>query len=570
MTKTEIQSLDWSGCDFILVTGDAYVDHPSYGAAIIARLVESLGYKVGIIAQPDWRTDSDWLELSAPRLGFGVTAGNMDSLVNHYTAQRKLRHNDAYSPDNRHGLRPDRATIIYCNKIRQIYKNAPIIIGGVEASLRRIAHYDFWQDKVRNSILADAKADILVYGMGERQIAEILARLDNGNSIKEIKDIPGTVVFDEPASLEPGKDNHNPTGILPDADTCAEKQTFYQMNRQFFALQQTHILYQKTSGRYIRHNPPAEPLSEEALDKVYSLPFTRIPHPVYEGKIIPAYVQIKDSITTHRGCMGGCNFCAIGLHQGRAIQSRTEASIISEINNLLTQKNFRGTISDLGGPSANMYGMTCKRGYPTSCKRTSCLYPNICQQLITSHKHLIQLLQTCRNIKGVRHIFVSSGIRIDLALVEPDYIKHIAAYHTGGKLKVAPEHTEPQVLQAMSKPAIKLYLDFCELFMTASKQAGKPNLVVPYIIVGHPGTKTDDAIRMHNWLKERQIHLEQVQEFTPTPMTISTCMYYTGLDFHTELPIHVPKGKEIRIQKDLALWDIHNNKKLKSIRRNNR
>ena len=579
MTKTEMSVLGWKQCDYIIVTGDAYVDHPSFGAAIIARVLESAGFKVGIIAQPDWKSDQDWLQLGTPKYCFGITAGNLDSMVNHYTAQKKIRHNDAYSPDDKAGLRPDRATIIYCNKVRQLYKNIPIIIGGVEASMRRIAHYDYWQDKIRNPILADAKADILVYGMGEKPILEIADRLSQGIPVKAITDVPGTVVFDSPEHVIPAKagilDNSvipaqagtqpvfdNDIIILPDAETCSDKTTFHQMSQTLHHNFHDKIIYQKVAGRLITHNPPPEPMTEAELDRIYSLPFMRLPHPKYAGKTIPAFIQIKDSITTHRGCMGGCNFCTIGYHQGKAIQSRSEKSILNELETLTKTKTFKGTVSDLGGPSANMYKIKCRLGFPPSCKRDSCLYPDICKQLETSHQQIINLLNKALKVKGIKHVFVSSGIRFDLALKDENYIRQIAAFHTSGLLKVAPEHTEPHVLKAMGKPSIKLYLDFCELFYQASQTAKKNNSIVPYIIAGHPGSTLGDAIKLGLWLKQQNLRLEQVQEFTPTPMTVSTCLYYTGLGFETGQPIYVPKGRDVRLQKALVMWHDPQNKTL--------
>ncbi len=575
MTRAELKQLGWRQCDFIIITGDAYVEHPSFGAAIIARMLEKAGFKVGVIAQPDWKTDRDWLELGAPRLGFGITAGNMDSMVNHYTAQRKIRHDDSYSPDGKAGLRPDRATIIYCNKVRQLYKNVPIIIGGVEASMRRIAHYDYWQDKVRNPILADAKADILVYGMGEKAILEIADRLNQGISIHDVRDVKGTVVFDlPPESAIPAQAGIQPVLqeqyclcldnviLLPDAESCSEKRAFYEMSKLFHYNFHDQIIYQKVAGRYIRHNPPADPLSQKELDSIYALPFTRLPHPRYGRSVIPAWVQIKDSVTSHRGCLGGCNFCAIGYHQGKAIQSRSKQSILTELKGLTRQKSFNGTVSDIGGPSANMYGINCKLGFPASCKRDSCLYPEICPQLETSHQRITELLRSALKVEGIRNVFVSSGIRFDLALQDENYIRQIALYHTGGLLKLAPEHAEPDVLQAMGKPSVKLYLDFCELFYQATQQAGKKSGIVPYIIAGHPGSTLKDAINLGLWLKQRNVKLEQVQEFTPTPMTVSTCMYFTGLDYGTGKPIYVPKGRDVRLQKALVLWHNPENRHL--------
>lgn len=556
MSKKEMNKLGWHQCDFILITGDAYVDHPSFGIAIIARVLENKGFKVGIIAQPDWKSDKDWLELGTPKYGFGITAGNLDSMVNHYTAQKKLRHNDVYSPDNKAGLRPDRATIVYCNKVRQHYKNIPIIIGGVEASMRRISHYDYWQDKIRNPILADSKADILVYGMGEKSITEIAYKLSNGIPIHDINNVKGTSVFDSKLVLS--KDSI----LLPDAENCSEKSTFHLMSKTFHHNFQTKFIYQKVSGRYILHNHPSKPLSQDELDSIYALPFTRLPHPKYKNCTIPAWVQIKDSVTSHRGCLGGCNFCTIGYHQGKAIQSRSEKSVLTEINTLTRLKTFKGTISDIGGPSSNMYYINCDRGFPVTCNRQSCLYPEICSQLIVSHQKIIDLLNKSMRIKGVKHVFISSGIRFDLALKDDNYIKQIATYHTGGLLKLAPEHSESEVLKAMGKPSIKLYLDFCEQFYQFSKKAGKNNNIVPYIIAGHPGSSMGDAIKLGLWLKKRNIKLEQVQEFTPTPMTVSTSMYYTGIDFETDKPIFVPKGRDVRLQKALVMWQVPQNKSL--------
>ncbi len=545
MSQSEMSKHGWQQVDFIIITGDAYVDHPGFGAAVIGRYLQSKGYRVGIIAQPDWRKDEDFLQLGIPLLGFGITAGNMDSMVNHYTAQKKLRHDDAYSPGGISGLRPDRATLIYCNKVRQLFKNIPLIIGGIEASMRRIAHYDFWSDKVRNSILADSKADILVYGMGERAIGEILDNLKAGIPVTEITNVRGTVFFSSP--------QENAT-ILPDAEDCRDKKIFYEMNRIFYHNFRITPLYQKTAGRWLKHNIPAEPLNEKEMDKLYALPFMRKPHPRYHGRTIPAWVQIKDSITSHRGCFGGCNFCTLGYHQGRVIQSRSEASILEEIVRIARDKEFKGTISDIGGPTANMYGMSCRQGFPASCRRNSCLYPAICQNLNISHKKIISLFKKALKIPEINHLFVASGIRYDLALTDTEYISQIAHSHTGGQIKLAPEHTELQVLKAIGKPHIKLYLDFCELFRKAAKQKDNQSRIVPYMIVGHPGCSMKNAVKLGIWLKEKNIRLGQVQEFTPTPMTISTCMYYSGLDFESGKPIFIPKGREIRLQKALVYW----------------
>ena len=545
--------------DLIIITGDAYVDHPSFGAAIIGKTLIAAGYTVAIIAQPDWKSDADFTRFGRPRLGFGITAGNMDSMVNHYTAQRKIRSDDAYTPGGLAGKRPDRATLIYTNIVKRIFKGSPIILGGIEASLRRIAHYDYWSDTVKNSILADTKADILVYGMAEATLIEILKQLDSGKSIKEIKDIPGTVVFDDPSESED-------CVILPPADQAKDKQVHHELYRSFYHEFQSKTLYQMNGGRYIRHNPPAPPASSEWLDHIYDLEFENAPHPSYGMKPIPAWEQIKDSITSHRGCYGGCNFCAIHAHQGREIQSRSASSILSEVHRLTAKHRsnlpgqtyrFHGTISDVGGPTANMYQSRCRLGYPLSCKRRSCIYPNICPNLEMDHNLQLRLLQDIENVEGVKHVFISSGVRYDMALNQTKYIAKLATRYTGGRLKLAPEHASDRVLRLMGKPSISLYDKFSLQFFEETTKAGITRQIIPYLIIGHPGTEMSDARFLADWLRKNRIRIEQVQEFTPTPMTISTCMYFTGLDFDTGKPIHVPKGREIREQKDMLFWWKH-------------
>lgn len=535
--KAELKALGISQLDIILISGDAYIDHPSFGIPLLGRVLESAGYKVGIIAQPDWKQDKDFLVLGRPRLFFGISSGNMDSMVNHYTAQRKIRNDDAYSPDGKSGMRPDRAVMIYSNMLQKLFKGTPIIIGGIEASLRRLAHYDFWQDKVRNSILADSKADLLIYGMAEKPILQVAQALKAGQNISELTDLSSTVSFVS-----------KPDGIkLPDADLCKDKLTFHQMNRLFYEKAQTTALYQLNGGRYIKHNPPAEPLTSSEMDKIYQLPFERAPHPRYDGHDIPAWEQIRQSITSHRGCYGGCNFCAISIHQGRKIQSRSQASIIAEA------KKLPGVISDLGGPSANMYASKCKLDYPDTCKRRSCLFPGICSNLHFDHEVQIRLLDAVAALPKVKHLFVASGIRHDMALRNRRYISVIAQKYTGGRLKLAPEHSSDKVLKLMGKPSIERYEDFSKEYFAEVNKAKIKRQIIPYLIIGHPGTTTEDALHLKNWLDRNHIKVEQVQEFTPTPMTISTCMYYTGLDFDQGTPIHVPSPGEIRGQKELIL-----------------
>lgn len=527
----------WSVCDIILISGDAYIDHPSFGVPIIARTLEAAGFRVGIIAQPDWHNDADFMALGAPRLFFGISSGNMDSMVNHYTAQRRLRSDDAYSPQGKSGKRPDRAVMIYTNIIKRLYKGIPVLIGGVEASLRRVAHYDFWQNKVRNSILADSKADLLIYGMAEHTITDLARMLDAGKHISELSDLPSTVCFCKEAG-EPR---------LPDADQCGDKNTFHLMNRVFYDNYATKALFQLNGGRWIKHNPPAPALPGKELDRIYSLPFMNAPHPIYGNQRIPAWEQIKQSITSHRGCYGGCNFCAIAVHQGRRIQSRSAASIIAEARKL------KGTISDVGGPSANMYGSYCKLGFPDSCPRRSCIFPEICPNLVLDHEAQLHLLDAISKLPDIKHVFIASGIRHDLVLGNKRYIKAIATKYTGGRLKLAPEHSAPNVLKLMGKPPIERFEAFSKEYFEELRSSGLKRQIIPYIIIGHPGTTMEDAIALKHWLEKHKIHVEQVQEFTPTPMTISTCMYYTGLDFESGSPIHIPSPGEIRKQKELIV-----------------
>jgi uncharacterized radical SAM protein YgiQ len=533
--------------DIILISGDAYIDHPSFGPALIGRYLEAYGYSVGIIAQPV--SDSDFTKLGRPRLFFGISSGNMDSMVNHFTAQKKIRSEDAYSPNGKTGLRPNRATIVYSHKIKSLFKNVPIVIGGIEASLRRIPHYDFWSDKVRNSILLDSKADILVYGQGEKTILEIAGNITDGvpDSIRGTAVISKTIDDDNGVSL-------------PEFSKQLDKEDFLDMTNIYEDNFRTNNLYMKFQNRYIKHNRPAKPMTQKEIDFVYDLPFTRLPHPQYKGKKLPAFEQIKNSITSHRGCFGGCNFCAIGNHQGKTISSRSIDSVKKEVSKVTKTTGFNGTISDVGGPSANMYGMFCKKNISEICPRNSCIYPNICPNLEHSHKPNVQLLKRCDNIEGVNHLFVASGIRFDIALNEPQYISQIAEKHTGGLLKLAPEHTNDKVLHHMFKPSFEQYSDFVKKFFAESRRLDKKQFVVPYIIVGHPGSTLKETLKMAVFLKKNNIKLKHIQEFTPTPMSISTMMYYTGKDLSGK-ELNIPKGREIKLQKALVQWFIPNNKK---------
>ncbi len=550
MTRAEMNKLGWDALDVIIVSGDAYVDHPSFGAALLARWLIHHGFRTGIVAQP--QNDADYTQLGQPRLFFGVTAGNVDSLVANYTAMRKPRSDDAYTPGNVGGKRPDRATIVYAQAIKRIFKDAPIVLGGIEASLRRIPHYDYWTEKVRNSILPEARADILVYGMGERAIIEIAQRIHNGTSLDGI---PGTVV-----SLP---SNGDIDGILlPTWEQSKSPEGYLKLFQEFDRHFKEHTLVQEFAGRKLVHYQPSEPLATEELDALYRLPFSHQPHPIYKGERIPAFEQIQHSITAHRGCFGGCNFCALAYHQGRAIRSRSSESIMEEIRNLAKEKHFRGTITDIGGPTANMYGLACKRGFPADCKRTSCLVPDVCPFLITDHREYMNLLNSAANIPGVKNLFIASGIRFDLALKDRRFIGELAKKYTGGHLKLAPEHRSTNVLKHMNKPGNKPYDAFCSVFEEQSRNAGKKQYVLPYLIAGHPGEELQDTVELALWLNRNNLHVRQIQQFTPTPMTRSTCMYFTGVDPSTNQKVHIPKGREIRLMKALLQWFLPENRKI--------
>lgn len=549
MTMAEMHELGWECADIILVTGDAYIDHPSFGTALIGRYLESLGYRVAVIAQPDFKSTQDIMKLGKPRLFFGVSAGNMDSMVNHYTAQKKIRTDDAYTPGDEAGKRPNRAVLIYTQLIKTAFKDVKIVLGGIEASLRRIPHYDYWSDTLKNSVLTDSKADILVYGMGENAIKEIAQRLDQQKSLEGIK---GTVILSRQLpdnALE-----------LPSFDECKDKDIYLSMMQKFYNNYHDKNICFKQQNRYLVHFTPALPLSSDELDQLYNLPFVKEPHFSYK-KPIPAFEQINLSITAHRGCFGGCNFCAIGLHQGKTIQSRSEQSILQEVERLSQKPWFKSVITDVGGPSANMYGLYCKAGISTTCPRRSCLYPSICQNLFTDHKAYNMLLKACLKIPRVKRVFISSGVRFDLAIKEKRFIYDLAVLYTSGHLKLAPEHVSDPVLKLMYKPSVELYDKFCDEYNQLTEKSGQDQYILPYLIVGHPGSTLADGLKLALYLRNKNIHVKQIQEFTPTPMSISTTMYYTEKDFDSGKPIHVPKGREIRLQKALAQWFIPENKK---------
>ena len=550
----------WKELDVIFVTGDAYIDHPAFGTALLARLLESEGLRVGIIAQPDWKSIESFRALGRPKLFFAVTAGAMDSMVAHYTPARKIRRDDAYTPGNLHGSRPNRATIVYTSCCKAAYRDVPVVIGGIEASLRRFAHYDYWEEKVRRSVLLDSKADLLVFGMGERPLLELVRRLQSGENFQGITGLKGTAVVAKAGEGLSG------AVVIPSFEAVSVDKKLYAEAFKLASQEQNpysgKALIQPHADRILLCNPPALPLSEAEIDRIYSLPFTRLPHPSYKEPI-PAWEQIKSSITTHRGCAGGCAFCAITSHQGKFIQSRSEKSVLAEIERVAGERWAHGSISDIGGPTANMYGVSCTapdRGH--SCRRGSCLYPAICRHLDLADAKGAALLRKARSLKGVKHTAVSSGIRFDLLLRQKGYFDELAAHQVGGLLKVAPEHLSDSVTRVMRKPGGKAFAEFLEMFRSKSREAGKRQAVVPYLISGHPGCTLGDMVDLALKLKELGLKVEQVQDFTPTPGTLSTCIYHTGLDPFTGESVYVPRGeKEKKLQKSLLLAHLPENRK---------
>jgi len=556
----EMRSLGWEQADVVIVSGDAYVDHPSFAAAILGRVLESKGFRVAILPQPDWKSADAWRALGRPRLFYAVSAGNMDSMINHYTANRKRRNDDAYSAGGRIGLRPDRPTPVYAQRCREAFPGVPVVVGGVEASLRRLAHYDYWSDTVRPSILVSSKADLLVYGMGERPIVEIATRLDQGAPARDLRDMRGVcyLLGKKEAVPDLSRRSSDPSAIAPlgakaegaKADDALELPSFEEVKRdktKFAKATRLHHretnplnarrLRQRHGDRVLVHNAPTLPLTQAELDAAYDLPYRRRPHPRYEEPV-PAYTMIKDSVTIMRGCFGGCTFCSITMHEGRTIQSRSERSILSEVERIASDEGFKGTISDLGGPTANMYRMRCtKPEVEKICRRLSCIHPKICPLLGTSHKPTIELLRKARRIKGVKRVFVASGIRMDLANLDDEYIDEVARHHTGGHLKIAPEHTSDRVLDLMKKPSKGACDTFARKFVEASGRAGKEQYLVPYFIASHPGSTVDDMIDLAVFLKQRGYRPRQVQDFIPAPMDVATTMYYTGLDPMTMQPV---------------------------------
>lgn len=545
ISKQDMIDRGWEQLDFIIVTGDAYVDHHSFGTAIISRVLENAGYKVGIIAQPNWKDAEDFKKLGIPRLGFLVNAGNMDSMVNHYTVSKKRREKDFYSPGAQMGLRPDRATIVYCNRIREAFKDITIIIGGIEASLRRFAHYDYWSDKVRKSILIDSGADLLVYGMSERQIVEVADNLNNGLDIQYIRHVPGTCYV-----VDNIEEVYDYIEIPSYKDVCGDKNKYSEAFRIQYEEQDPirgNTIVQKHTNKYVVQNRPEMPLTREELDKVYSLPYQKNYHPIYE-KLggIPAIEEVKFSIVSSRGCFGSCAFCAITFHQGRIVQSRSEKSILDEAKDITKFEDFKGYIHDVGGPTANFRYPACKKQLKVgACKDRQCLHPSPCKNLDVDHMEYLRLLEKLRELPDVKKVFVRSGLRYDYIMADKNdtFLKELIKHHVSGQLKVAPEHVSHQVLKFMGKPAGKTYDKFMEKFYKITERIGKKQYIIPYLMSSHPGSTLKEAIELAEYLRDIHYQPEQVQDFYPTPGTLSTTMFYTGFDPFTMKEVYIPKTK---------------------------
>ncbi len=603
MSRAEMDGLGWDSCDVIIVTGDAYVDHPSFGMAIVGRVLEAQGFRVGIIAQPDWHSPAPFAALGRPNLFFGVTAGNMDSMVNRYTADRRIRRDDAYTPGGEGGRRPDRSVIVYAQRVREAFREVPIVIGGIEASLRRIAHFDYWSEKVRRSILLDSKADLLVYGNAERQICEIAHRLAAGERIQDLTGLRGTAFarratpadwieidsthLDTPGPLNPPVDPYareapadkrpaaSPVNVvrfardvknadrsrsvirLPSYEQVSADPVLYAHASRILHLESNpgnaRALVQRHGDIDVWLNPPPTPLTTKEMDWVYELLYRRQPHPSYAGAKIPAYEMIRFSIAIQRGCFGGCTFCSITEHEGRIIQSRSEDSVIREIETIRdTVPGFTGVISDLGGPTANMYRLACKSSeIESACRRPSCVYPGICPNLNTDHTPLVRLYRRAREVPGVKKVLIASGVRYDLAIESPEYVKELAQHHVGGYLKIAPEAISEGPLSKMMKPGIGAYDRFKELFDRYSRAAGKEQYLIPYFIAAHPGTTDEDMLELALWLKKNGFRADQVQAFLPAPMATATAMYHSGKNplrrvSRTSEEVVVPKGLRVR------------------------
>ena len=542
-TADEIRARGWDAPDIVFVTGDAYVDHPSFAMAVLSRVLEAQGVRVAILPQPDWRSAAAWRALGRPRLFYAVSAGNMDSMINHYTANKKRRNDDAYSPGGRIGLRPDRPTPVYAQRCREAFPGVPVVIGGIEASLRRIAHFDYWSEQVRPSMLATSKADLLAFGKGEATIVAVARRLAAGEPVTALRDMRGVAYL--LGAREPLPACSGETVALPSLeDVTRDLHAFARMTRAFHHETNpfnARRLTQAHGDRTLVLNPPCLPVGEAEMDAIYDLPYTRRPHPRYEEPI-PAHTMIKDSVQIMRGCFGGCTFCSITMHEGRIIQSRSPRSVLAEVKKIATEPGFKGTISDLGGPTANMYRMRCTRPEVEAvCKRLSCIHPTICKLLGTSHAPTIELMRGARAVPGVKRVHIASGIRMDLANLDEAYVAELATHHVGGHLKVAPEHQSDRVLTLMKKPSHREFETFADKFRRASVRAGKEQYLVPYFIASHPGSRVEDMIELAVFLKQHGYRPRQVQDFIPAPMDIATCIYHTGIDPLTMEPVETVK-----------------------------
>ncbi len=568
-TRKELELRGWDEVDVILFSADAYVDHPAFGAAVIGRYLESAGYRVAIVPQPDWHGDyRDFRKLGRPRLFFGIAPGCMDSMVNKYTANRRLRSEDAYSPDGRHDLRPEYPTIVYTRILKELFPDVPVVLGGIEASLRRLTHYDYWQNKLCKCILCDSHADLIIYGMGERPTLELCRQLESGLPITAIHDIPQTVYLARESEIEGGIRPDDM--VLHSHEEClrnkrAQAENFRHIEEESNKLHAQRLL-QHVDGRYAVVNPPYPPMTTEEIDASFDLPYTRVPHPKYKGKRIPAYEMIRHSVNIHRGCFGGCAFCTISAHQGKFISCRSKESILREVRQVVAMDDFKGYLSDLGGPSANMYGMGGKdRSLCERCKRPSCVHPRICPNLNTDHSRLIDLYRAVDAIPGVKKSFIGSGVRYDLLLHRSDdervnqvakaYTEELICHHVSGRLKVAPEHTSDRVLQLMRKPSFRLFGDFKRLFDRINSQHGLRQQIIPYFISSHPGCHEEDMAQLAILTKRMDFQLEQIQDFTPTPMTVSTEAWYTGLHPYTLEPVYSAKSPQEKLaQRQYFFW----------------
>lgn len=568
-TKREVELRGWDQLDIILFSGDAYIDHPAFGAAVIGRTLEAAGYKVAIVPQPDWHGDfRDFKKLGRPRLYFGISPGAMDSMVNKYTANRRLRSEDAYSPDGRHDLRPEYPSIVYSNILRQLYPDVPIVLGGIEASLRRLTHYDYWKDCLRKSILCDARADMIIYGMGEKQVVKIAQELENGANIKDLKHIPQTVYLCKESDIPEGIKADDI--VLHSHESCLHNKKYQAENFKYIEEESNkkhaQRILQAVDNVYAVVNPPYPTMTTEEVDAAYDLPYTREPHPKYRGKTIPAYEMIKHSVNIHRGCFGGCSFCTISAHQGKFISCRSKESILKEVKQVMQMPDFKGYLSDLGGPSANMYGMAGKNLKACEhCKRPSCVNPEICPNLETDHTKLLEIYHAVDEIPGIKKSFIGSGVRYDLLLHKSkdeksneaarQYTRELIMRHVSGRLKVAPEHTSDRVLKLMRKPSFQQFYAFKKIFDRINREENMRQQIIPYFISSHPGCQEEDMAELAVLTKDLDFHLEQVQDFTPTPMTVSTEAWYTGYDPYTLEPIFSAKTpKEKLAQRQFFFW----------------